>query len=175
MATTAQQRRIQASLNEVNQLLKEKHYPVSAAKKSPSILEQLAEGEGLMDILGQRAASKAGDWLESKLPKSVRDYLGHVEEDDEDEDEDEEEVSEEDIVEEVESELEKHSKSLDEVLAKFKKEPGPKHIDDLVKVLTDYTKAHNANAKKVEEEKKAKEKKSEIQKHVFKPFSEKFD
>jgi len=188
MATTVRQRRIQASLDEVNELLKEEAV-VSAADKGPSFLQQLAEGEGLFDIIGQRAAKGAGDWLESKLPKSIKDYLGVVEDDEDDEDEDvteedeeEEEVTEEDVVEEVPSEIATHSKALDDVLAKFKKEPGEKHIDDLVKVLTEYTKEHKAHAskveeekKKVEEEKKIKEKKQKVQQEVFKPFSEKFD
>jgi hypothetical protein len=182
MATTVRQRRIQASLDEVNELLKEVDV-VSAADKGPSFLQQLAEGEGLLDILGQRAAKGAGDWLESRLPKSIKDYLGSVEDDEDDEDEDEEEeVTEADVVEEVPSEIATHSKALDDVLAKFKKEPGEKHIDDLVKVLTEYTKAHKAHAskleeekKKVEEENKIKEKKQKVQQEVFKPFSEKFD
>jgi hypothetical protein len=162
----------------VNELLKEEAV-VSAADKGPSFLQQLAEGEGLFDIIGQRAAKGAGDWLESKLPKSIKDYLGVVEDDeDEDvteEDEEEKEVTEEDVVEEVPSEIATHSKALDDVLAKFKKEPGEKHIDDLVKVLTEYTKEHKAHASKVEEEKKIKEKKQKVQQEVFKPFSEKFD
>ena len=175
MATTVRQRRIQASLDEVNELLKEVDV-VSAADKGPSFLQQLAEGEGLLDILGQRAAKGAGDWLESKLPKSIKDYLGVVEDDEDEEDEEEdEEVTEEDVVEEVPSEITMHSKALDDVLAKFKKEPGEKHIDSLVKVLTEYTKAHKAHTSKIEEEKKIKEKKQKIKQEVFKPFSEKFD
>jgi hypothetical protein len=176
MATTVRQRRIQASLDEVNELLKEAS--VVSAAKGPSFLQQLAEGEGLFDILGQRAAKGAGDWLESKLPKSIKDYLGSVEDDEDDideEEEEEEEVTEEDVVEEVPSEIATHSKALDDVLAKFKKEPGEKHIDSLVKVLTDYTKAHKAHTSKVEEENKIKEKKQKVQQEVFKPFSEKFD
>lgn len=132
--------------------------------KGLGFLKEFVESDAdVLDFFGSKLAQKAGDWIESKLPKSIKDYLDYMGDEDEDENEDKNEdedeeikLSQEDIVETSDSDpevqIEYKSKSLDETIKKFKNEPGPKHIDDLVKVLTEYTEA----AKKLEEENKKK-------------------